>query len=103
MSIASAAELHAAVSSAPSGSTLWLDPGSYELSSELVIDRNLTLLGTASASAISGREEFRVLSVAAGCTVVLRDLAIAMGRSDTVPPHTTPARAIPPPIARPPD
>ena len=81
-------DLQAAIAAAAPGATLTLCPGTWALSSQLRIAKNLTLVGAGAGQSLldGGRQSngtggVRVLQIAAGARVTLRDLTITKGHA----------------------
>lgn len=79
-SVRPADSLQAAVEAAPAGSTLALCAGTWNLTSQVTIGKNLTLTGAGSSQTVlDGGGARRVLLVNAGATALLQDLTIRNG------------------------
>ncbi len=77
----STTNLQAAIDAAAPGATVTLDPGTWRLTSTLLIDQDLTLRGDGAGHTIlDGANAVRVLTVQAGATVTLENLTIANGK-----------------------
>jgi hypothetical protein len=77
-------DLQAAIDAAAAGATLTLCPGTWTVSSTISITKNLNLVGAgAGQSILDGGNAVRVLHIASGVTVTLRDLTITKGRAST--------------------
>jgi hypothetical protein len=77
-------ELAAAIAAAVPGTTLRLCPGTFQLSSSLVVDQSLTIIGAGTDQTIlDGGDTVRVLRVGSVDVVTLQDLTISRGRGPT--------------------
>jgi hypothetical protein len=74
--------LQAAINVAEPGSTLRLCPGTFRVTSTLLIEKDLILAGAgADATILDGERQVRVLAVGGERTVTVRDLTITRGKA----------------------
>lgn len=75
-------DLQAAIDAAKHGATIHLCGGTWALPSTIVMVKNLTLHGAGDErSILDGRDTVRVLAIAAGVNVTLRDLRVTKGKT----------------------
>lgn len=73
-------DLAAAIAAATPGATLWLCPGTFRLTSTLIVEQALTLIGAGTDQTIfDGGDSVRVLHIESGNAVTVQDLTITRG------------------------
>ena len=84
-SVASAFDLTAAIAAAGPGDTIDVPPGPHTVATELVIDKDLTLVGAGAANTVIQATEspgvagHRVFSIASGTNVTISGVTIQHG------------------------
>lgn len=80
--LSAAADLQAAIDAVAPGATLMLCAGVWNVTSTIVVDRDLTLVGVRTAKTIlDGGNAVRVLQTTEGTSVTLQDLTITHGNA----------------------
>lgn len=75
-------DLTAAIAAAAPGATLRLCPGTFRLTSSLIVEQSLTLVGAGTDQTIlDGSDALRVVQIGSAATVIVQDLTITRGRA----------------------
>ena len=78
----SSADLQAAIDASAPGATLKLCAGTWQVATTLLVDKDLTLIGSGAGQTIlDGGTAVRVMRINAGVTVTVQDLTVTRGRA----------------------